>query len=121
MGRLSDIDRYTKILTTFILKAFYTLPHLFFLLFYPAYIGIKIDDKSKIGVLTASSALTLMIMGYSLVYLITPYDLNWHLRTSLPRLLVQLWPSILLIYFMIVRTPEEALLTKKIEATEKLI
>lgn len=36
-----------------------------------------------------------MLAGYCLVYLLTPYDLNWHLRNSLDRLLLQLWPSTL--------------------------
>jgi hypothetical protein len=36
-----------------------------------------------------------MLGGYCLVYLLTPYDLNWHLNHSLDRLLMQLWPCAL--------------------------
>lgn len=36
--------------------------------------------------------LGLMLAGYYAVYLITPWDLAWHLDSSLVRLLLQLWP-----------------------------
>jgi hypothetical protein len=51
--------------------------------------------------------LTFIILGsYFAVYLITPHDLDWHLMTSLNRLLLQLWPTIIFITFMAARTPE---------------
>ncbi len=37
--------------------------------------------------------LTLALAGYFLIYLNTFYELEWHLRTSLRRLLLQLWPT----------------------------
>jgi hypothetical protein len=36
--------------------------------------------------------------GYYAVYLLTPWDLAWHLDTSLVRLLLQLWPAGLLLW-----------------------
>ena len=36
----------------------------------------------------------------------------WHLLVSLNRLFLQLYPSLLFVYFLIVRTPEEALMRK---------
>jgi hypothetical protein len=38
---------------------------------------------------------------------ITPDDLAWHLSTALGRLYVQLWPSLVLLAFTVIRTPEE--------------
>jgi hypothetical protein len=38
--------------------------------------------------------LTLMLAAYALVYVLTPRDLAWHLRSSLDRLILQLMPSI---------------------------
>jgi hypothetical protein len=38
-------------------------------------------------------ALALTLAGYFAVYLITPYDIYWHLRFSLDRLFLQLWPA----------------------------
>ena len=37
--------------------------------------------------------LGVMIVAYYAVYVLTPYDLEWHLRTSAVRLLAQLWPA----------------------------
>ena len=38
----------------------------------------------------------LMLAGFYGVYLLSPQDLTWHLDTSLVRLLLQLWPLVLL-------------------------
>jgi hypothetical protein len=59
----------------------------------------------------ATIALTLgLVLGvYILVFLVTPYDLEWHLYTALYRLLLHLWPGLLLGYFLAVRSPEEIL------------
>jgi hypothetical protein len=53
--------------------------------------------------------LALMLGSYFAVYLVTPHDLEWHLKTSLSRLLMQLWPMALFVYFLTVAAPEEAL------------
>jgi hypothetical protein len=45
--------------------------------------------------------LSLMGSGYYVVYLFSPYGLDWHIVSSLPRLLVQVWPSILLFWTLI--------------------
>ena len=39
--------------------------------------------------------IALMLAGYYGVYLLTPWDLKWHLDSSLVRLLLQLWPAAL--------------------------
>jgi hypothetical protein len=45
-------------------------------------------------------ALVLTLAGYFLIYLITPYDLYWHLRFSLNRLFLQLWPAVIFLFFL---------------------
>ncbi len=49
------------------------------------------------------------LLGYAIVYLVTPLDLLGHLNSSLSRLLLHLWPLVLLGFFLTVATPEEAL------------
>jgi hypothetical protein len=44
--------------------------------------------------------LVLTLAGYFLIYLITPYDIYWHLRFSLGRLFLQLWPSVIFLVFL---------------------
>jgi hypothetical protein len=47
-----------------------------------------------------------MLLGYFAVYAITVNDLRWHLATSLDRLLVQVWPLLVLAGFGAFREPE---------------
>ena len=49
---------------------------------------------------SSTLALVLALAGYFAVYLITPYDLYWHLRFSLARLFLQLWPSAIFLFFL---------------------
>jgi hypothetical protein len=43
-----------------------------------------------------TSVLGLMLASYYLVYVTTPFDITWHVSTSIDRLLVQLWPALVL-------------------------
>jgi hypothetical protein len=47
-------------------------------------------------------ALTLVLLwaGYFVVYLTTPYDLGWHVVTSMDRLLLQTWPALVLVVML---------------------
>jgi hypothetical protein len=40
----------------------------------------------------ALALVLMMLAGYYLVYVTTPHPQTWHVETSLPRLLAQLWP-----------------------------
>ena len=42
------------------------------------------------------------------LYLVTTADLNWHISTSVSRLVAQLWPALIWLFFMTLRTPEGA-------------
>jgi hypothetical protein len=41
------------------------------------------------------AAINLILLGYFLIYLITPNDLKWHINTSMNRLFIQLIPAII--------------------------
>jgi energy-converting hydrogenase Eha subunit A len=58
------------------------------------------DWQCGTGAATALSVLLATMVGYYLVYVLTPKDLAWHLSTSLTRLMMQLWPSLLFLMFM---------------------
>ena len=51
-----------------------------------------------------------------LFYILSPFDLKWHLDTSLNRLLLQVWPLAIFAYFAIVRAPEQVVVTHKDQA-----
>jgi hypothetical protein len=61
------------------------------------------SSDSWIGIRTSALALALTLAGYFAVYLITPYDIYWHLRFSLSRLFLQLWPSAIFLFFLTVK------------------
>jgi hypothetical protein len=80
------------------------------LILYLVLMGLKIDDpKIRKSVLTACAALLLTLLGYFFTYVIGPYDIKWWLDSSLDRLLIQLWPSVVFIFFIVAKAPEELL------------
>lgn len=60
-------------------------------------------------------AMAVTLSGYFVIYLITPYDLYWHLRFSLNRLFLQLWPAVIFLFFL--RNP---FLDPKLSAVESV-
>ncbi|HEV2397672.1 MAG TPA: glycosyltransferase family 39 protein [Candidatus Sulfotelmatobacter sp.] len=69
-----------------------------FALLYFAY-RQKNEDHRNPAFWPIFSTLTLTAAGYFVIYLITPYDIYWHLRFSLNRLFLQLWPSVIFLFF----------------------
>jgi hypothetical protein len=57
----------------------------------------------------AALALAMMAVGYIAAYVATPLHLPWHVRYSLSRLVVHLWPLAVFTAFLASATPEEAL------------
>ena len=46
------------------------------------------------------AVLGLMLLSFYVVYVLTPYEIVWHITTSFDRLLVQLWPALVLAVFV---------------------
>jgi len=65
------------------------------------------------GLPTSVLALALTLAGYFVVYVITPYDIYWHLRFSLGRLFLQLWPATLFLFFLAVTGPQDPVTVSK--------
>jgi hypothetical protein len=53
--------------------------------------------------------LVFQLAGYLAVYVVSPHELNWHLTTSLYRLILQLFPAGVFLLFCAVPEPERAL------------
>ena len=60
----------------------------------------KPGPRREPGFGVSGMALGLTLSGYFVIYLITPRDLYWHLRFSLNRLFLQLWPSAIFLFFL---------------------
>lgn len=61
--------------------------------------GIRIKENNYSS-LSNSVLLLLMLIGFFFVEIITPYGLHYYLSTSVHRLLFQLFPSFIFIYFV---------------------
>jgi hypothetical protein len=75
---------------------------------YLYFLGGEIKSQDRVNFFTALFALLLTLAGYCVVYVIGPNDIQWWLSVSCDRLLLQLWPSAVFLFFLIVRTPEQA-------------
>ncbi len=56
-----------------------------------------------------------LLGGYTVIYLLTPHDIAWHLGSSLDRLVVQVWPSLLFGLFISTQSPNRALASRGID------
>jgi hypothetical protein len=59
--------------------------------------GIAVRTILSRAWLSCIAILALVASGYFAIYVITPLDLQYHLISSLPRLMLQMWPSALLL------------------------
>jgi hypothetical protein len=103
LQKLADASRY-KITFSWFWKEFFRFGDW---LLFPATVVIPIlyipakshQTRSRSGFQSAIIAIGLTLAGYFAIYLITPHDLYWHLRNSLGRLFLQVWPSAVFMFF----------------------
>ena len=109
LSRLFDINRYLVVGKSYIIE-FYELFHdrVIFIPFFIIFWGLSSNRQNRRGIQNTMYILILMLVGYFLVYIITPHELNWHLDTSLGRLFLQLLPSAIFLFFMAIANPDEA-------------
>jgi hypothetical protein len=109
--RLVDLSRYRTILKTLLSDIFnfgawfVSIPPC--IAFYLLFIGRR--GRSHSQMIAGYITLGLMAAGYFVIYLIAPLPLDWLLASSMNRLLIQLWPSVLFLMFLWARTPEEVI------------
>ncbi len=105
LPRLLDVSRYWLIVksTLLTLLRFPVVPVAVFL----ALVGRDRDAADRRATRLTMFAVLALAAGYFVVYLTTPLDLGLQMHRSLDRLLMQLWPLILLAVFMVARVPEQ--------------
>lgn len=105
LAKLSDLSRYQEVLTSFGTQmSFFGEGMIVAMALYAVLAGVRkraIYDKRLAG---SATILGLTLVGYFFIYMITPENLAWHLRTSIHRLLLQLWPVTIFIFGMIIRS-----------------
>ena len=108
LSRLFDINRYLVVGKSFIIEFYDMLQDR--VIFIPLFIifwGFTSNKQNRRGIQNTMYILIFMLVGYFLVYIITPQELNWHLNTSLGRLFLQLLPSAIFLFFMAIANPNE--------------
>ena len=109
-ARLLEGDRYRQIVAGFThalleVSARGVIPLL--LVIHLVSAGLAPPDSGRAGARPAVLVVALMLAGYAAVLLVAPAPrLGTNIR-SINRLLLQLWPSMLLAYFLLVRTADE--------------
>lgn len=115
IGKLGDPSRYLHVWKSFLSElplfggSIIHLPTV--LICYALLLG-RSKLNEGLAFTTGIGILGLMVVGYFFFYLITPYDLDYQVKTSLTRLQMQLWPSVLFTFFLLVKTPEQAIRAK---------
>lgn len=69
-------------------------------------VGWSIEKTERRDLAFGIILLTSILVGEFVVYLLTPHDISWHVKYSVARLWLQLYPAGLYLYFLIVRSPE---------------
>jgi hypothetical protein len=108
--KITDPSRYAMITSAVLhgLTEFggWKIPVLPWLLILVPLLGMRKLTRSE-AVSTISGAALLLLLGavYVAIYVTTPNDLNWHLSTSLSRLILHGFPSFLFLFFAVVHVP----------------
>ncbi|HSH82308.1 MAG TPA: hypothetical protein VLA19_27590 [Herpetosiphonaceae bacterium] len=104
--RMVDFERYAQVLAAVGREAIgFGRGAPVVLLLFALLLGRDRGVASASAGMLALAVVGLMAAGYGAIYIVTPHDLRWHLATSLERLLLQLWPSLIFAVFMLVRAP----------------
>lgn len=107
--RLATFSRYIPVA-----KAFWSELFMFgnwrgkmivLLTIYAALIGLYRERDRGATRLILSISIALTAVGYFFAYVITPVDFQWQLSTSLNRLLLQLWPGLVFLIFLMIQDP----------------
>jgi len=109
LSKLVDVDRYAKVVSA---CAAELGKMMLFGWYHPLWplivlaVGLRFSRERRHDAFLAGSATAAMMAGYFFVYITTPFDLDWHLGSSLNRLVMQLWPCLVLTLFAVLRSPE---------------
>jgi hypothetical protein len=108
LARLHDFSRYAQIaggFFTYLMNLGSGVTHpLILLAILAVLLRLQFEERYKLPSLIATTCLVLVFLSYCLVYLITPYGLEWQVQSSFDRLILQVWPSFLLVFFVQLRT-----------------
>jgi hypothetical protein len=89
LGRITELYRYTTVALFLFLQFIYFAHSAMLVLFSVAFL-----QNTRRVLAVPLVTIVCVLAGYFAVYIITPYDLMWHLSTSSDRLMLQVLPSL---------------------------
>lgn len=111
-GNAVIVNRFIDIIKKSLSLVASYVPLLIFII-YGLLVGIKKENLDNRSIPMFLILGFILFIGYFIIYILSPHNLNWHIKHSLGRLCLQLWPSILFVFFIITPSPEE-LINKKV-------
>jgi hypothetical protein len=109
--KITDVVRYKTILKAFWGEIFvfgeWVIPVIPLLVLYSLAAGFdrQFIRREKRGLLILTIILGTLLAGYMFAYLVTPLPLDWQIRQSIDRLLLQGFPGALFWLFLVLRNP----------------
>jgi hypothetical protein len=111
---LVQLDRYQQIFLKFAKKVFLFNDGIVFLMVvYLLFSGLDKDFFNRRTLSPLVTLLGLLFCGYFLSFLISPYDLKWHLNSALYRLIIHIWPSWVFLFFLCTKGAERLTVNEK--------
>jgi hypothetical protein len=107
VAKITDLSRYWMILKSF--TSIFIDRNILFLLFYIVIMHNNLMTDPRQATYAIITLWVLQLLGYGAIFLITPYDLEWHLRTS-QRIILQILPLAIFFCFIISSDPESVFL-----------
>ena len=109
-AHLVDPGRWIITLVGFIkaslLFGSFAIPVVLVLAFYWYLVRFQVEPQHRLAVATGVTALALMLAGDLAVYILFPADVTWQVNTSIDRIVLQLWPAALFVFFLAAKSPQ---------------
>jgi hypothetical protein len=106
-AQVTDLSRYWLILRYMLRGAWqlggWPLPILLVLILHRFAFAPSVGDRR--GALAILTIIVFQLAGYFAAFVFSPYNLEWHLSTSVERLWIQVYPALLLMHFVTVTEP----------------
>jgi hypothetical protein len=82
--------------------------------------GLREDSRDRAALRGMTLALLGNCAGYFMIYVLRPLDLTWLLDSSMDRLIIHLWPSVIFVVFLAARAPERSGKGRRVGTGERL-
>lgn len=110
MAHLLDFGRWITVLEGILIALLrvggFLIPIGLFLALYWYLVRFKVEPSDRVSIATVVLAVGLMLVGDFAVYILFPNDVAWQVNTSVERLLLQVWPAALLVFFLAANIPQ---------------